>query len=335
MNEPDPIKRKIAQWDPFDLPPGLHRFELDLNETSDDIRLTWHAFVIRGASEGPVFLVTAGVHGDEYEGIAGIRAFVSDLQPPTLRGTVIAIPVVHMAAYEAVQRCSPLDGRDLARTFPGCADGTPSQRIAHALSRYVLPKADLFCDLHAAGIHYQIVKLTGYMMGPADIAVKQHAACVAYGLPLIWATPSAPGRSLTAAGDLGVPAIYVEYRGGGVCAQADVQHCRQALRRVAAQLGMIDQEHPTQFAGTFIEDIADGAGHLEIQGVAKANGFFKPRVTLWQAVVHNQVLGHIYDPLGKVVDTCRSDRNGRVVLLRRTQYIRTGDCCCSVMGKVE
>jgi len=335
MNCPDPVRTTISQWQPTELPPGLHTFEVDLNEQSDDLALTWHAFVVRGEADGPVLLVTAGVHGDEYEGMVGIRAFVNDLQPSMLRGTVIAIPVVHAAAYEAAQRCSPLDDCDLARTFPGCPDGTPSQRVAYALSRYVLSLADFFCDLHAAGMHYEIVKLTGYMVGPPDSAVKQYGACVAYGLPLIWATPTAPGRSLTAARDLDVPAIYVEYGGGGACPQADTQQCRRALRRLAAYLDMVDGDYPTQFSGTFVQDTTDGAGHLQLQGVAEASGFLEPRVALWQSVQRGQVLAEICDPLGRVVDTCRADRSGRIVLLRRTRYVRAGECCCSVMGKVE
>ncbi|MBW8881810.1 MAG: succinylglutamate desuccinylase/aspartoacylase family protein, partial [Asticcacaulis sp.] len=48
--------------------------------------------VVKGAKPGPKFLLTAGIHGDELNGIAVIQGLVRDLDPDSLRGTLVAVP---------------------------------------------------------------------------------------------------------------------------------------------------------------------------------------------------------------------------------------------------
>jgi len=45
--------------------------------------------VIRGESAGPLFIVVAGVHGDEYEGPQAIWQVAQELPPASLRGTLL------------------------------------------------------------------------------------------------------------------------------------------------------------------------------------------------------------------------------------------------------
>lgn len=332
MSTPQVTPIHLRDWHPTQLGPGTHHFRVDINQQADDIAIAWHACVVRGRADGPVFLVTAGVHGDEYEGMAGIRGFIADLDPATLRGTVIAIPVIHEAAYEAASRNSPIDDMNLARTFPGRADGTPTERIAHALRHHLLPLAGFYCDLHAGGTHYEIVPLTGYQLGPEDIRRTQYGACVAFDLPVIWGTPYHPGRSLSAAREAGVPAMYVEYLGGARCTPEDAQHCRQALRRVAGFLDVVDADYPRAFTGTCVEDPSEGAGHLQVQGVAGAKGYFEPECALWDRVRAGQTVGKVLDPLGHVLDTLCAEQNGRIVFMRRTRHVHEGDSCFCVIA---
>lgn len=82
-----------------------------------------------GARPGPVFAVTAGVHGDEYEGVRAIFEVFESIDAADLAGTVLAVPVVNPPAHWAVTRTSPVDGANLARVFPGDTQGTLSDRL--------------------------------------------------------------------------------------------------------------------------------------------------------------------------------------------------------------
>jgi predicted deacylase len=100
-------------------------------------------------------VIFGGTYGDETEGVIAASR-IAGLDLGLASGTVEVVPVVHEAAFAADTRTSPHDGGDLARSFPGRADGTPTQALAHALYTQVLAPVgrlpcDLLIDLHTAG----------------------------------------------------------------------------------------------------------------------------------------------------------------------------------------
>src|SRR5918994_212921 len=88
--------------------------------------LVLRALVAVGQAPGPTLLAIAGVHGDEYEGMAAVREVFAALDPATMSGSLLAIPVANPLAYAARTRSTPseVDGLNLARVFPGDAGGT-------------------------------------------------------------------------------------------------------------------------------------------------------------------------------------------------------------------
>src|ERR1035438_9013043 len=63
--------------------------------------------VLRGASEKPSVVILAGVHGDEYEGVAALHRMAEELDPARLNGTVTIAPVVNPQAFAAGLRRNP------------------------------------------------------------------------------------------------------------------------------------------------------------------------------------------------------------------------------------
>ena len=53
-------------------------------------------YVYRGKEEGPGLLVTAGLHGDELNGIETIRRMIVSNRLVPDAGTVIALPIVNI-----------------------------------------------------------------------------------------------------------------------------------------------------------------------------------------------------------------------------------------------
>ena len=51
--------------------------------------------VIKAPGEGPRLLISAGVHGDEYEPIAAIHELLQQLPGQLLVGSVTLVPVVN------------------------------------------------------------------------------------------------------------------------------------------------------------------------------------------------------------------------------------------------
>lgn len=100
----------------------------------------------------PRALVTAGIHGDEGPWSAwAIHKTLGNADLEELQGSLRFVPVANPLAMEADARCSPLDGLDLNRAFPGKPDGSHTERLAAALTRHALEKVDVVIDLHGGG----------------------------------------------------------------------------------------------------------------------------------------------------------------------------------------
>src|SRR4029079_3948639 len=105
--------------------------------------------VSRGA--GPTALVLAGNHGDEYPGQVAILKLMRSIEPEMIDGRLILIPALNVPASKAATRLSPLDGKNLNRCFPGKADGTVTEMVAHYLTTVLFPLSDIVIDIHTGG----------------------------------------------------------------------------------------------------------------------------------------------------------------------------------------
>ena len=148
--------------------------------------------VAAGRSPRPRLVITAGIHGDEYEGPRAITDLLGTLDPAALEGTVVAVPVANPPAFAAGTRTSPLDGLNLARIFPGDPDGTISQRIAYTLVERIVRGADLLVDLHSGGVRYHFAQTRPATTSRPDASPLARRAAIAMSLPYLWAIPATP-----------------------------------------------------------------------------------------------------------------------------------------------
>jgi predicted deacylase len=171
--------------------------------------------VIAGG-DGPAVLVTAGVHGDEYEGLVIARRLWRDLAPEDVRGRIVLMPAANLPAVRAASRVSPLDGANMNRAFPGGAGG-PTALIADFIERRLLPEADFAIDLHSGGTQSIYAPCAYvYAFGDAPFRRRKLAAAHAFGAPLtavVAATSS--GGSLSAACERHGAVMIAAELGGG------------------------------------------------------------------------------------------------------------------------
>src|SRR5436190_20337964 len=89
-------------------------------------------YVYRGLEEGPVLALTAGMHGDEINGMEIVRRMLdSGLHRPK-RGVTICMPIVNMYGFLNYSRDVP-DGKDINRSFPGNKSGSLASRRTYHL----------------------------------------------------------------------------------------------------------------------------------------------------------------------------------------------------------
>ncbi len=132
---------------------GVHHGFLKLPHSRDDS--AWGSVMVPitviANGDGPTALLTGANHGDEYEGPIALQELAASLAAKDITGRVIILPMMNMPAFAAGVRCSPVDGANMNRSFPGRADGTVTQKLCHYIATRLVPLADIVLDFHSGG----------------------------------------------------------------------------------------------------------------------------------------------------------------------------------------
>lgn len=280
-----------------------------------------------GRGDGPTLSVVGGVHGDEFEGVAACLALADQFADAPFRGRLRLVPVAHEVAHVASTRSSPIDGRNLARTFPGDPAGEPTERLAAALREHVIAGSDVFIDLHSAGTAYAMPLLVGWGDDGCPACARSAAAAEAFAAPVLWrrAGPLPPGRTLSAAHDAGIASIYAEASGGGTVTRPEAAMYAAGVRRVMASLGMLDLA-PGDVAPDRAPLRLVGEGDLDVPAtVAPFDGLCEMLVGPLDRVTAGQVVAIVTDPLTGDRAEVRSVGDGVVVNARRGARVARDD----------
>jgi N-alpha-acetyl-L-2,4-diaminobutyrate deacetylase len=290
-----------------------------------DNRVDLPVIVVRGQRPGRTLVVTAGIHGDEYEGVHAIFDVIRQLDPQSMSGDLICVPVANPPAFWAVSRCSPLDGANLARVFPGKAGGSITEAIAHAIDGEILRHADFFLDLHSAGVRFLMPTMVGYDAGDS----RAEAAAHIFGAPVIWAHDViAAGRSVSAASARGIPWLYTEARGAGRIHPDDLAIYRNGIINLLRHLRILPGEPEVQQP---IHRLY-GDGNVDASITTRRSGFLIPEVNLLQRVNVGQRLGVLFDLWGNSIESFTSPRDGVVALIHVCPVVKGNDPLFLITG---
>lgn len=106
--------------------------------------------IVRGAQPGPTLALIGGTHGSEVAPVIALQRVRAQVDPAQLRGTLLIVHVANMPSFLGrTIYYSPIDGKNLNRVYPGRADGTTSERIAHVITTEIIERADYLVDMHA------------------------------------------------------------------------------------------------------------------------------------------------------------------------------------------
>ena len=206
--------------------------------------------IINGDRDGPVLCLTAGIHATEYPSIDALLRLTRELTPQTLRGTLIAVPIVNMHMFASRSGfVSPIDGLNLNKIAPGTKNGSMSEIVADVLLNEIIAKAEYHVDMHAGDLGEILYAFGGYpITGDADRDRRGEALARLYAPRLIALyregskLPPAPGSIVHEATRRGVVSILAESGGNGTLEESDVQVHLAGVRNIMRYLKMIDGE---------------------------------------------------------------------------------------------
>jgi N-alpha-acetyl-L-2,4-diaminobutyrate deacetylase len=290
--------------------------------------------IVRNGS-GPTVIIQGGNHGDEYEGQIAIGELMRDLDPTEVRGRLILVPSLNVAAVDAARRTSPVDGLNLNRTFPGDPIGTITQQLSAYVNDVLFPLADAFIDLHSGGSSLSI--LPSAIIEPAEdpeLHRRNVAAVFAFGAPLavVLNNLGDPRTSTASSVRAGLVTVGTEMAGAGTVSIEALRLCRRGIRNVLAHLGVLDSRHA--------EPSAEASRLLMLGGpkayvYATSDGVFEPFHELGTTVEEGMPAGRIHftttpasEPEALVYST-----SGLLYGRRQPGRVRPGNCCLVVASE--
>jgi predicted deacylase len=276
---------------------------------------------------GPTVVLSAGNHGDEYEGQVILHDLVRSLPVERLSGRLIVLPALNFPAVMAASRVSPLDDGNLNRAFPGDADGPPTAAIAHYIEAVLLPLADAAADLHSGGTSTCYLPCA-YLHGGGgrDLLRRKIAGAKAFGAPYtVVASATSDNRSLSAACDrLGVPMIATELAGGAAVDRRALAIGRAGLMRLLHHVGVLrDEPQREHFHATRLIAPTGPASSV----MTPIDGVFEPFHDLEATVRAGEPAGRVH-PIGEL-DRPAAEltfaHDGLVMVRRVPALVQRGD----------
>lgn len=210
---------------------------LDISESYSSMTVKVPVHIRRAPSLGPTVFLTGALHGDELNGTGIIRAILRDTEFHLAKGSLIAVPVLNMLAFDRHSRYLP-DRRDLNRAFPGSASGTLAGRMARTIFNEIVSRCDYGIDLHTAA-----VRRTNYPTVRADLNDPEVARLAnAFGCEVILNGEGPKGSFRREACKVGCPTIVME--GGEVWkVEPDIVEAGvRGVKNVFRELGMLESE---------------------------------------------------------------------------------------------
>lgn len=275
--------------------------------------LNMPVFAARGANPGPTLCLTAGVHGDELNGVEVARRAVAQVDPLQLRGTVIALPAINAEGVRSGSRYLS-DRRDLNRAFPGSAGGSIASLIAHAVFSGVLVHCDALVDLHTAS--NQRGNLPQIRADLSNPAIRELAIHFGVGIVIGGAGPD--GSLRREAAKAGVAAIIYEAGEPYRFEEDEIAQGVQGVNNVMAFLDMTDK------ADQRIPDASIYQRSKWVRTGVRKGGFFFPTAGLGEAVQIGDVLGRIVDPLTDEVFEIVAPIPGEIIGMAVPQPVLSG-----------
>lgn len=267
--------------------------------------------VAHGAEPGPVLCLTAAVHGDELNGIEMVRRLLYEVEPASMKGTLVGVPIVNLFGFRQGSRYLP-DRRDLNRHFPGDPEGSTASRIAHSLFENIIRRCDALVDLHTGSFHRTNLPQLRADMSHDAVAelTKGFGATV-----VLNSTP--PGGTLRgAATAAGVPTVTLEAGEPMRFQQEEVEHGVRALRSLLNRMGMVKRfslwgdPQPIYYESHWVR--ADNGGILT------------SRVDIGQNVTEGALLGTVTDPITNRRSEIHSPYDGRILGMALNQAVIPG-----------
>lgn len=289
--------------------------DMEIARLHTTTKLKIPVIIERSLFDGPIVLLSAGIHGDEINGVEIVRQIIiQKINKPKI-GTIICIPIVNMFGFVNKSRDFP-DGRDLNRVFPGSKNGSLASRFAFHILKEIMPVIDFAIDFHAGGASR--FNAPQIRIAPNNPDLKKLADT--FDAPFTLYSKNIVGSFRNASDKLNVKMLLFE---GGKSLDINNQIAVEGVngtKRLLGYFGMLSQIHS-------IDKQDNKTIYIEKSGWirAKCSGLLRDFNMIGQFVKKGTVLGIISDPFGKFDQKVKSPNDGYIINANHSPIVYEGD----------
>jgi uncharacterized protein len=274
-------------------------------------------YVYRAPEDGPTLALTAGMHGDEINGMEIVRRILDAGHNKVARGVTVCMPIINVYGFLNYSREVP-DGKDVNRSFPGSRNGSLASRVAWHMTHDIIPFIDAGVDFHTGGAmrtNYPQVRCV--MQDPRNVELAN-----AFHAPFTIDAPFRPHSLRQTAAKQGKNIIVYE---GGESLRMDLPAIEEGVNgtlRLMKHLNMIDWapepkvETRTVWNTSWIR--------------ARTAGIFHPQIQAGDLVHKGQLVGNITDPFGEYREQVKAPSIGYIIGLNNNPVVNAGDALIQV-----
>nr|WP_315221167.1 succinylglutamate desuccinylase/aspartoacylase family protein [uncultured Flavobacterium sp.] len=296
--------------------PGENRtVNVEIARLHTTTKLNIPVIVRRSKIDGPVVLFSAGIHGDEINGVEIVRQIISKKINRPSRGTIICIPVINMYGFVNKSREFP-DGRDLNRVFPGSKKGSLASRFAYHIVEEVLPIIDYAIDFHAGGASRFNAPQIRISENNPDLKLLADV----FNAPFTLYSKNISGSFRNTCEKANVKMLLFE---GGKSIDINNEVANEGVKgakRLLAHLNMLDANQmvdPIETATIYIKN--------SVWLRAKCSGLLHDYGFIAKYVQKGTILATITDPFGKFERKVKAPHDGFIINANHSPIVYEGD----------
>lgn len=299
-------------------------------------------YVYGGKNQGPSIFISAGMHGNEINGVYLIKNFVEwlnqNVDEESFVGTIFIVPLLNPSAFAKKRRSHPIDNRDLNRAFDVLRSNnldsitsnnqinSISEQIAFQLTEEIFEKCIMGIDFHDSGKYAQFVPHTRIHKNDLDNCVScTRSMARVFGTKYILEREGDAGMMAVALNNLfNIPVITVEIGGGLMIDSHLVDVGLKGIRNILYSYRMI----PGSISLPKEQFVINKRYIIR----ALTAGVIQLSVQLGDKVKKGTLIGELYDPISQSISKIYAPVTGQIFSRWRENQVEGGVNICSMIG---
>lgn len=279
--------------------------------------------VIHGKQSGPCLLCFSGIKGNEFNGIEILNQLYDSIDPATLSGSLILVPVLNVYGLTHYPKTTP-SGVSIGNCFPGNETGSFGERIAHIFTQEILMKTNYCVECMTGSMNHDI--LPQVYCSFDNVEAKNLARVFQAPVVTEVETDSSELRKTTES--LHIPLLVYQAGEAMRFCQEAIQIGVEGICNLMAKIHMLSKS---------IEDVVKPVFSKDDDWLTSpSSGILHTSVNLGERVKKGALLGWLSDPFSNESSTTvKSQFDGVIVGINRSPLIQEGSSIFKIASFID